>query len=99
MSSLATKKFKFLLESELNYLFSGSWDGNVAARYWTREAISISESGPPSAVENAGMSEPARPCAIQVCQKSILVGVLMLCKSVTMLARVLDSWQMPQTAS
>src|ERR1017187_7184391 len=99
MSSLATKKFKFLLESELNYLFSGSWDGNVAARYWTRVAICMSESGPPSAVENAGMSEPARPCAIQVCQKSTLVGVLMLCKSGTIVERSLPSWQMAQTAS
>jgi|GEM_PF-6863359 hypothetical protein len=45
----------------------------------------------PSAVENAGMSEPALPSAIQVCRKSILVGVLMLCKSGTVLARVLDS--------
>ena len=84
---------------KISYLFAGSWDGNVAARYWTREAICMSESGPPSVVENAGMSEPALPCATQVCQKSTLVEVLMSCKSGTMLARVLDSWQMAQTVS
>ena len=59
----------------------------------------MSESGPPSALENAGMSEPGLPCAIQVCQKSTLVGVLMLCKSGTIGARFLLSWQMAQSVS
>src|ERR1039458_7992578 len=69
----------------------------MAFKYAASEAICMSLSGPPCEVANAGMSVPALPAVIQVRQNSSLVGSLRLCRSGTMLARGVASWQTEQT--